>query len=109
MFRVFGKRKGWLVAMTQEDGREAQMAAYRLFDEVLAFDGDEAGGGSAGAGEGGAEFLDARVLAAFNKAEAGTNGAGGHRGDSTPDPTGWGGPGGPPSFFGGGGGGGRKP
>ena len=48
------------------------------------FDGDEAGGGSAGAGERSAELLDARILAAFDKAEASAEGAGGHRGDFTP-------------------------
>lgn len=65
------------------------MAAHGLRDEVLAFDGDEAGGGSASAGKGGAEFLNARVLTAFNEAEAGANGAGGHRGDFTPYQTPW--------------------
>jgi hypothetical protein len=59
------------------------MAPDGFGDQVLAFDGNEAGGGAAGAGEGGAEFLDERVLAAFDEAEASAYGAGGHRGDFT--------------------------
>jgi hypothetical protein len=46
------------------------MAAHGLGDEVLTFESDEAGGGSAGAGKRGAEFFDARVLAALYKTEA---------------------------------------
>jgi hypothetical protein len=83
MFGAFGNGEGRVVAVAQEDGFEAEMAAQGLGDEVLAFDGDESGGGSAGAGEGGAEFLDVRVLATFNETEAGAKRAGGHRGDFT--------------------------
>ena len=56
--------------MCSSDLDEAELAAYGFGDEVLAFDGDEAGGGSSGAGERGAQFLDARVLTAFDEAEA---------------------------------------
>jgi hypothetical protein len=84
MFGVVGGRERRLVAVAQEDGGEAQMAAQGLGDEVLAFDGNEPGGGAAGAGEGGAQLFDARVLAALDEAGACAEGAGGHRGDFTP-------------------------
>ena len=83
MFDVFRKGEGRLIAMPKEDGIEAQLAADGLSYEMLAFDRDQAGGCASGAGEGGAEFLDARVLAAFDKAETGTEWAGRHRGDFT--------------------------
>ena len=84
MFGVIGNCERRLVAVAQEDGGEAQMAADGLGDEVLAFDGNEPGGGAAGAGEGGAQLFDARVLAALDEAGACAEGAGGHRGDFTP-------------------------
>ncbi len=52
-------------------------------DEVLTFDGDQAGGCAAGAREGGAQLFDARVLTAFDQAGTRAEGAGGHRGDFT--------------------------
>src|ERR1700761_2913270 len=72
-----------MVALPEKYGGEAEMAAHGLGDEVLAFDGDEASGRSAGAGEGGAELLDARVLAAGDETWLRAEGAGGHRGDFT--------------------------
>jgi hypothetical protein len=59
------------------------MAAHGFGDEVLAFDGNEASGRSAGSGEGGAQLLDARVLAAGDETWLRAEGAGGHRGDFT--------------------------
>jgi hypothetical protein len=59
------------------------MAAHGFGDEVLAFDGDEAGGCFSGAREGGAQLLDARVLAAGDETRLRAEGAGGHRGDFT--------------------------
>src|ERR1700738_1938453 len=61
------------VALAKEDGGEAQPAAQGFLDEVLAFDGDEAGRipfwRPAGARESGAQLLDARVVAAFDAAQ----------------------------------------
>jgi hypothetical protein len=84
MFRLAGNGERWVVTLAQEDSGEAEMAAHGFDDEVLPFDGDEACGGPAGAGEGGAKLLDARVLATFYEAETGANGPGKHRGDFTP-------------------------
>src|ERR1700760_1388422 len=70
-FGVAGKSKGRLVALAQEDGGETELAAQGFGGEVLAFNGDESGGGSAGAGERGAQLFDARILTAFDEAEAG--------------------------------------
>jgi hypothetical protein len=83
MFRVVGNCERRLVAIAQEDGGEAQMAAQGLGEEMLAFDGEEPGRSAAGAGEGGAQLFDARVLAALDEAGACAEGAGGHRGDFT--------------------------
>ncbi len=82
-FGVVGKCKGRLVALAQEDGGKAEMAANGFGDEVLTFNGDEAGGGSPSAGECGAQLFDARVLTAFDEAEARVQCADGHRGDFT--------------------------
>ena len=64
MFGVIGQCEGGVVAIPEKYGGEAEMAARGFGDEVLAFNGDEASGRSPGAREGGAQLLDARVLAA---------------------------------------------
>jgi hypothetical protein len=84
MFGVVGNCERRLIAIAQEDGGEAQMAVHGLGDEVLAFDGNETGGGAASACESGTQLFDTRVLAALDKAGACAEGAGGHRGDFTP-------------------------
>jgi hypothetical protein len=83
IFGVERKAGAWGVAFTQEDGREAKMAAQGFGDEMLAFDGDEAGGRSAGARECGTQLLNARILAAGDETGLRAEGAGGHRGDFT--------------------------
>ena len=69
-----GEEGGERAALAEEDGLEQHAAAEGLFDEVIAFERDEAVREAGMSGEGAAKLLDARVRA------AGDDGvAGGHR------------------------------
>lgn len=72
------------VVLAEKGCDEPESAAQGFRDEVLAFDGDQAGGGAAAVREGGAQLFDTRILAALDQAGRRVGCAGGHRGDFTP-------------------------